>query len=244
LPIWKKRKSADIFHYYLALGDSISVDDYPGEGKGAASLFYKNRDDVYPDFRGKDLLSRCAGIRFRCLAQDGATSSDVLHTQLKQLPEKISDRAIVTLTAGGNDILTDQCGAEEIVFRLKAIVSQLLDRCHNCEILIATIYDPTDGVGDLMETGVTMKQEMDALRQLNTSIRELSSIPHVRIADIHQHFLGHGMRHNDSRSQYYHPEDPSQWYMMDIEPNARGAHEVRRLFWNAFHDFQIHTADV
>ncbi|HJZ12334.1 MAG TPA: SGNH/GDSL hydrolase family protein [Acidobacteriota bacterium] len=233
MSFWKKR-SADVFQRYIALGDSISVDDYPGEGKGAASLLYKNPDDLYPEFSGKDLSSRCEGIHFKCLAQDGATSYDVLHSQLKHVPHSDSHRTAITVTAGGNDILALQCDAEEILLRLKAVVHQLLGRFRRSEIVLATIYDPTDGAGDLMEPDVPMEQEMNCLRRLNDSIREMSDPPRIRIADIHQQFLGHGKRSNDSNSRYYHPEDPSHWYMMDIEPNPRGAHEVRRLFWNAF----------
>jgi hypothetical protein len=51
--------------------------------------------------------------------------------------------------------------------------------------------------------------------------------------DIYSHFLGHGSHHGDSNNPHYHPDDPSYWYVQEIEPNARGAHEVRRLFWEA-----------
>ena len=41
---------------YVALGDSISIDDYSGgPGRGGASLLYANRDDDFPDWRGRDL---------------------------------------------------------------------------------------------------------------------------------------------------------------------------------------------
>jgi hypothetical protein len=42
---------------YVALGDSISIDHYAGgEGRGGASLFARNRDDV-PQWRGRDLAT-------------------------------------------------------------------------------------------------------------------------------------------------------------------------------------------
>ena len=46
------------------------------------------------------------------------------------------------------------------------------------------------------------------------------------VADIHARFLGHGLTE---------PDPPRRWYWDDmiIEPNARGASEVRRLWLRA-----------
>jgi len=73
------------FTHYVALGDSMSVDDYPGEGKGAASLLYRNQDHLYPDFAGRDLVTTCPGIELVILARDGATTVDIVHDQLTML---------------------------------------------------------------------------------------------------------------------------------------------------------------
>ena len=230
-----KNTAPDSFHGYIALGDSISIDDYPGEGKGSASLFYKNQDHLYPEFRGRDLHSVFKGITFRCHAQDGATSYDVLHEQLRKLPRSDPRPSLFTVTAGGNDILALQADAEEICFRLQAIIKQLQERFSNCHILLGTVYDPTDGVGDLFEPGVCLEREMECMRKTNDAIRAMFDSAGVQVVDIHRHFLGHGAHCKDSRNPYYHPEDPSLWYTMNIEPNSRGAHEVRRLFWEALH---------
>src|ERR687893_1538465 len=43
---------------YVALGDSISIDRYAGgEGRGGASLLTRNRDDDFPQWRGRDLAT-------------------------------------------------------------------------------------------------------------------------------------------------------------------------------------------
>ena len=43
---------------YVALGDSVSIDDYAGgSGQGAASLLFLNNDEKFPDSHGRDLLS-------------------------------------------------------------------------------------------------------------------------------------------------------------------------------------------
>lgn len=218
--------------YYIALGDSISTDDYPGEGKGAASLFYRNVNDLYPEFRNRDLLTQYPGIRLLYRAQDGATTSDILNDQLAELP-KDSAQTIVSLTAGGNDILGLQSGPEEILFRLQNILRRMQQHFPDSIILLGTIYDPTDGEGDLFDPANKMGVEMESLSLVNEGIRGMARDPNIRVVEIQRHFLGHGAYSRDPKNNHYHPEDPSLWYLLDIEPNARGAHEIRRLFWEA-----------
>jgi lysophospholipase L1-like esterase len=70
---------------YLALGDSISIDDYTGvHGGGAASQ-----------------LARKLGVELVDLTRDGNTTDGVL-ADLAAAPT-IAD--VATLTAGGNDLL-------------------------------------------------------------------------------------------------------------------------------------------
>src|SRR4051812_34484893 len=86
------------FTHYVALGDSMSTDEYPtcdllqldavpGEllPAGAAALFYRNRDDLWPEFAGTDLATVCPGIEARVLAWDGAMIEDVLTEELSQI---------------------------------------------------------------------------------------------------------------------------------------------------------------
>jgi len=82
---------------YIALGDSISIDRYPEletgmPDIGAASLFSRDLRARYPD------------LAFRNLTADGATTEHVLRDQLPRIQDT-SDPAIVTITAGGNDML-------------------------------------------------------------------------------------------------------------------------------------------
>jgi hypothetical protein len=58
---------------YAALGDSMSIDDYAGgPGRGAASLLWRNRDDDFPAWAGRDLTTRDPTARLVLLASDGA----------------------------------------------------------------------------------------------------------------------------------------------------------------------------
>lgn len=231
--IFPKHKKSGEFSRYVALGDSISTDDYPGEARGAASLFYQNRDSLYPEFAGKDLRHLYPGIAFSKLAIDGANSSDVLHHQLPKLPAKQPGRTLISLTAGGNDILSEGDSSPEIISRLQTILSTLQTRYPDCLILLGTVYDPTDGVGDLFESGVKLERQLKILDELNHWIRGAAKPGSVIIVEIYRHFLGHGAHSKDQRNPFYQKEDPSLWYVLNIEPNARGAHEIRRLMWKA-----------
>jgi hypothetical protein len=71
---------------YAALGDSMSIDDYAGgPGRGAASLLWRNRDDDFPAWAGRDLTARDPTARLALLASDGATSATVAGEQLGRL---------------------------------------------------------------------------------------------------------------------------------------------------------------
>ncbi|HEY7162604.1 MAG TPA: SGNH/GDSL hydrolase family protein, partial [Acidobacteriota bacterium] len=185
--------------HYIALGDSMSIDDYPGEGKGAASLLYKNLDEVYPDFRGKDLQTAYPRIRFKNLAIDGATTFDILHHQLDKIRVPSSDSVLFTLTAGGNDILTGE-DADDIIFRLDAIVHALLNNFPLAQLILGTVYDPTDGTKILFEDRPPVEQEYKTFEIVNDAIRAFAKHPRTKIVDVFAHFLGHGNFYKDPQN--------------------------------------------
>ena len=139
---------------------------------------------------------------------------------------------VFTLTAGGNDILSLQAAPDEIIFRIQTSVNRLISVYTNSYVIVGTVYDPTDGIGDLFEDRPPLIQELQYLNKVNQAIRNLTG-PRISVADIYTHFLGHGTHCKDSGHSYYHPEDPKSWYMMNIEPNVRGAQEVCKLFEEA-----------
>src|SRR4051794_8523273 len=92
--------------HYVALGDSISIDDYSGgPGCGGASLLFANRDGDFPDWQGRDLRTTEPGAVFSLLATDGATTRTFLDLQLPRLAALHVRPTLVTLTIGGNDLL-------------------------------------------------------------------------------------------------------------------------------------------
>ena len=216
------------FSRYLALGDSITIDSYPAAdvarryaGKastnklGAVSLLVRNDDRLWPEFRGRELR-----IPVDDLTSDGATT----HSLLRQVEsvERSEEPTLITITAGGNDLLGSS-PAKEIFVRLKTAVEKLAEKKPQATIVIGTVYDPSDGTNQLPGYGRNLDQQAAWLAEYNDLVRNLvTSDEPLRLADIHRHFLGHGLSVSERE----------RWYLAEsiIEPNARGASEVRRVW--------------
>lgn len=249
-------------HYarYIALGDSMSIDLYPALDAGeidvavalerlpsvggvapigAASLLYQNADDRWPTYIGDDLESRSPGIAFQNVASDGATIGDVFGEQLTQVDE-IDDRAIVTLTVGGNDLLSAYGNRprRDLLERIERDVAEAYDflvdtlrgRLSGSTLILTTVYDPSDGTGVI--PGVyedTGPLPIDILDRFNDHIRALAvGTPRVLLADVHAHFLGHGVSAPEAERWY--------WKRSLIEPNAQGASEIRAVWLAALQE--------
>ena len=245
------------FTAYVALGDSMSIDLYPaldaGETDvvvaleriaeagtvaplGAASLLHRNDDARWPEEQGADLVSYFPGIALHNLAADGATIGDVFGEQMPQLDES-DEHTLVTITVGGNDLLSAFANRprrsllESIARDVAEAFEFLLDSVRrarpNALILLTTIYDPSDRLGRIpgvLEGAGAMP--LPVLDGLNERIRTLArGTPGVRLADVYAHFLGHGA----SVPQ----EDRWYWRRSLVEPNAQGAHEIRRVWRDA-----------
>jgi lysophospholipase L1-like esterase len=144
---------------YVALGDSISIDDYAGgSGCGGASLLARNRDDDFPAWHGHDL----ADLPFQLLATDGATSQTLLDHQLPRLERSNVRPSVVTVTIGGNDVLGwygDTAGALRAADTAVAKTDEALDGLSHlvapdARIVLGTVYDPSDGTADAASVGL------------------------------------------------------------------------------------------
>ncbi len=228
---------------YVALGDSMSIDRYPNldhadrqtlslpvTGLGAASLLARNDDYVWPEFAAHDLVTISPGIDCRFEARDGATTESVLDSQVDALRGiDPGGEALVTLTAGGNDLLrligaTDragQAGVRAVLDNLDAILGVVRDRLPRAMVLVANVYDPTDGTGDLEGTRLR-PQEMRWLADGNAGVERLCRQRGAQLIDLHRHFAGHG-RSAPAAKRWY-------WTGSLIEPGMAGASEIRRLW--------------
>lgn len=247
-----------MFLHYVALGDSMSLDLYPaldagatdvavalerdptaGEVAplGAASLLYRNDSERWPEEIALDLESRFRGITYTSLAADGATIGDVFGEQLPAL-EADDAPTLVTLTIGATDVLSTaatQPGkalragiARDLAQGYAVLLDQILERRPAARVLVTTIYDPSDRTGQVpgaLRPGD--KLPLALLDALNGELRALAAArpDETALADVYLHFLGHGFTAPDDDRWY--------WRRAPFEPNARGASEIRRVWWEA-----------
>lgn len=220
------------FQNYIALGDSIVSDDYPGKDKGAASLLHRNKEEMFPDFA--DLKKENPNIQFHNLTKTGWMLPDLL--ERAQALESDTDPTLIMICAGGNDLLHAHAemlsideALDKVAKNLVKLQEMMKGKYPNALFRILNTYDPTDGTG-LFQSGRHVPEAPEALSSLNSVIRDFAQSD---LVDIHKHFLGHGIRHADPAYHHYDTEDPSGWFKMDIEPNNRGASEVRRKVWES-----------
>jgi lysophospholipase L1-like esterase len=178
---------------YLALGDSISIDDYTGvRGGGAASQ-----------------LARKLGVELLDLTCDGNTTQGVL----ADITRARGAADVVTLTAGGNDLLGGE-NPRAILRRLHQIAERIQPL--GAGVVLNTIYDPSDGDNDLgrRELGLSRLVTIELRRRLNAVNRGIEKLARARgflLGDLERLFHGHGIASNEP------------WFVQVIEPNLAGA---------------------
>ena len=181
---------------YLALGDSISIDDYTGvRGGGAASQ-----------------LARKLGLDLVDLTRDGNTTRGVI-ADLAQAPATAD---VVTLTAGGNDLLGGDL-PRTILHRLHQIALRIQPL--GARVVLNTIYDPSDGDNAVgrRELGLSRLATIELRRRLNAVNRGIAKLARARafvLADLERLFRGHGITSNEP------------WFVQVIEPNLAGASAI------------------
>ena len=228
---------------YVALGDSISIDDYAGgAGRGAASLLFRNRDEDFPHWRGRDVASLHADARFVSLASDGAMTRTVSDVQLPRLLALRTAPTLVTLTVGGNDLLTaygHSAAARCVITSVQAAVARTLEAVAGAlapggRLVVGTVYDPSDGTGDAGRLGLPpWPHAVTVIAELNDALREVARTHGAAVAEIAQLFQGHGLLAGDITRPQARPHDRDVWLCSVIEPNAWGASGVREAFWRA-----------
>ena len=250
--IWTERRV-----HVIGLGDSVTA------GLGAANPSHsyfnrilKNPDDEYDAMKGICLSAVVPNLTHENFAQSGTESKthlDVIGNQIPEFDEEVY--GIIFMTTGGNDLIhmygqspPRECamyGAtkleaepwiENFEVRLRSMLSQLAEKFPGgCEIYLADIYDPTDGVGDA--PSIFLPDWPDGLAihaEYNQKIRIVASeFGFVHVVDLYETFLGHGSHCRQFWQPHYDPEDPYYWYFTNVEdPNDRGYDAVRRVFLN------------
>jgi lysophospholipase L1-like esterase len=171
------------------------------------------------------------------LTYDGATTSGVLE---RQLPLMDRPPDLVTITMGGNDLMGaygDTAAAEAVIRAAVERADVILGRiaaafARTRRIVVSTVYDPSDGTGAVPGAGLPPWPDGPRLvRALNAGLAGVAARRGAVVADIHAHFLGHGAAAGDPGQPHPRPDDRELWYCGVIEPNAWGAHEIRRTWW-------------
>ena len=241
------------FREYVALGDSYSIDLYPAldAGRtdvsvalervetagtvapvGAASLFFRNYDELHPDESGNDLTSMFPGITHRRLATNGATIGDVFGEQLALLGES-DEPSIITLTIGSEDLFsafsrTPKAAvleriAADLIEAYDLLVGAIRNMRPNSLIILTTVTDPSDRTGRVKGILDDAPLALTAMDAFNTHIRKITSDSDVfLLADANGAFLGHGATQPEEHRWY--------WRRSPLELNATGANELRKLW--------------
>jgi len=240
----------------VGLGDSVTAGFGARKGYSYFDRLITNPPDEFADLNGICLRAVMPKLQFTNLAISGSTSMEHWEKELPRLPIADSNvLGIVVLTTGGNDLIhnygrtppRDQAiyGAsleqakpwiEGFDHRLDVMINEITMRFPGgCQIFLANIYDPTDGVGDIHHT--TLPDWPDGLKILkayNEIIRKHATThTNVHLIDMHDTFLGHGIHCAQFWTKYYDWKDPHYWYFINLEdPNERGYDALRRLFLN------------
>jgi len=102
-----------------------------------------------------------------------------------------------------------------------------------CAILLADIYDPSDGYGHPESAGLPSWPDVVQIHDAyNAALRRAASRhPEVHVVPMHDEFLGHGVHCRKFWLKTYRPNDPHYWYAPNIEdPHDRGYDAIRRLY--------------
>jgi len=241
----------------LGIGDSVTA------GLGAKTLEHsyfqrliRNPSDEWPDMEGRCLSAVFPRLESINLAVSGTTSLQHLDVIKDDLEVQDADVfGLVVITTGGNDLIHNYGRTEpregamygatseqakpwvnRFEQRLLEMLSIINERIPGgCEIFLADIYDPTDGIGDA--PSVYLPEWKDGLtihREYNDVIRRVAdSMDNVHVVPLHATFLGHGSHCRQFWRSTYCSKDPSYWYFDNIEdPNDRGYDAARRAFLN------------
>jgi len=115
---------------------------------------------------------------------------------------------------------------------IEAITEKLPGGCH---IFLASIYDPSDGVGTYAPVGLPEWPDDLAIHARYNDIiaRFAEHYDYVHLVDMYSEFLSHGLFCRQFWREHYDAGDPHYWYYSNLEdPNDRGRDAIRRLVLN------------
>jgi len=250
--VWSERKVV-----LLGIGDSITDGYGAREGFSYFERLVKNPPADSPDMSGKNLSVVFPNLTNKNISGSGTTS--IQHRRVIESLKKQSESVlgIIVITTGGNDLIHSygrhppeegaMYGAsfeqakpwiDTFETRLDEMIREVNEVFPGgCHIFLANIYDPSDGTGNTAAwlTGLPAWPDGEKiLDSYNKIIAECADkYENVHLVDIHKPFLGHGIHCRKFWIKNYRLDDPTYWYILNIEdPSERGYDAIRRLFLN------------
>jgi lysophospholipase L1-like esterase len=239
---------------FVGLGDSVTAGFGARKGHSYFDRLVRNPSDEFAEMKSICLTSVFPKFQFTNLAVSGSTSSEILARQLNSVPTNAPDvLGVVVITTGGNDIIhnygrtppreeamygasTDEAKpwVENFGRRLESTLAQIESRFPGgCEIFLASIFDPADGLGDAERAGLpAWRDSMRILAAYNAAILRATEVhTNVHVVDVRGPFLGHGIHCMQFWRGHFDWHDPHYWLFVNLEdPNERGYDVIRRLF--------------
>lgn len=256
--------------HVAGFGDSVTDGFCSTAGHDYVSLLIDNDDALYPEWTGKDLTSHFESVTLTNGAVSGSTSCDYTANGIRSYIQDYlannpfdADLTAVVITLGGNDLIepygcsgSSDCAAfcstaaqaapwsdnyEARMIEFLNVFKQEIPG--NVELFIATIYDPTDEVGDIENADITSGGQTynlpawpdgpTILDMYNAKVANIATATGAHVVDMRSAMLGHGIHHDDPSNPYYDASDPTYWYCQNLEdPNDLGYHAIRQAFWN------------
>lgn len=160
----------------------------------------------------------------------------------------VNDLVAVALELLSNEALRDD--PQPRIDQFRADVAAVLDLATSeanftapPALVVTNLYDPSDGVGDLAELvtaffpfpgaeNITPELALAVMDGFDAALREETLARGGTLIDVRAHFLGHAWHYDDETLPAYDADDPTLWFGTVVDPNLRGAHEIRRLLWN------------
>jgi len=238
----------------LGLGDSVTAGYGAAKEKSYIARLASNPPDEFPDMQGRCLGVVLPQLRVYDCAVSGSNSFQHEEHQIRELtPFPREAFGIVAMTTGGNDLIhwygrkppaegamygADLAQAKPWIENFERRLDGMLVNISalfpgGCAIFLANIYDPSDGGADPRLAGLPLWKDATAILAAYNEVIARCAARHenVCLVDIHQLFLGHGVRCSQFWRSFYHREDPHYWYFGNIEdPNERGYDALRRIF--------------
>ena len=238
----------------IGLGDSVTAGFGARKGYSYFDRLVQNPADEFQEMKGICLEKVFPKFAFTNLAISGSTSIELLEKELSHLHQIDSNTlGIIVITTGGNDLIHNYGRTpprEEAMYgatldeakpwisdfeqSIETIIQQIDARFPGgCQIYLANIFDPTDGVGDTTRARLPAWNDAEPILNAYNDVISRSSQknPNVHVVDIHAAFLGHGIHCTQFWRANYDWHDPHYWLYANLEdPNERGYDVMRRLF--------------